>query len=77
MLVSKNYGGEPYSNDSLSNKLNYEEKQLIKELVKLPQKPLTIDMINNEITKSFGAKNRKRDIKAYLKKSLNYSYKKG
>ena len=76
-LMSKNYGGEPYSNDSLSNKLNYEEKQLIKELVKPPQKPLTIDIINNEITKSFGAKNRKRDIKSYLKKSLNYSYKKG
>ena len=34
MFMSKNYGGEPYSNDSLSNKLNYEEKQLIKELVK-------------------------------------------
>ena len=41
------------------------------------QKPLTTDIINNEITKSFGSKNRKRDIKAYLKKSLNYSYKKG
>ena len=41
------------------------------------QKPLTIDIINNEITKSFDSKNRKRDIKAYLKKSLNYSYKKG
>ena len=44
-------------------KHNYEEKQLIKELMKLPQKPLTIDIINNEITKSFGSKNRKRDIK--------------
>ena len=42
-----------------------------------PQKPLTINIINNEITKSFGSKNRKRDIKTYLKKSLNYSYKKG
>ena len=75
--MSKNYGDEPYSNDSLSNKLNYEEKQLNKELVKSLQKPLTIDIINNEITKSFGPKNRKRDIKEYLKKSLNYSYKKG
>ena len=65
--MSKNYGGEPYSNDSLSDKLNYEEKQLIKELVKPPPKPLTIDIINNEITKSFCSKNRKRDIKAYLK----------
>ena len=45
--------------------------------MKPPQKPLTIDIINNEITKSFGSKNRKRDIKAYLKKSLNYSNKKG
>ena len=44
--------------------------------MKPPQKPLTIDIINNEITKSFGYKNRKKDIKAYLKKSLNYSYKK-
>ena len=32
--MSKNYGGEPYSNDSLSNKLNYEEKLLNKELLK-------------------------------------------
>ena len=45
--------------------------------MKPPQKPLSIDFINSEITKSFGAKNRKRDIKAYLKKSLNYSYIKG
>ena len=45
--------------------------------MKPTQKPLKIDIINNEITKSFGSKNMKRDIKAYLKKSLNYSYKKG
>ena len=45
--------------------------------MKPPQKPLTINIINIEITKSFGSNNRKRDIKAYLKKSLNYSYEKG
>ena len=62
-LLSKNYSGEPYSNDSLSNKLNYEEKYLNKELVKSPHKPLTINIINNEITKSFGSKNRKEILK--------------
>ena len=42
-----------------------------------PQIPLTINSTNEETEKVFGSKDRKRDIKLYLKYWLNYSYKKG
>ena len=67
-LSSKNY--------IASIKLNKEEKLMIKEFIRPPQIPLTIKIINDEISKWFGAKDRRRDIKEYLKKSLKYSYKK-
>ena len=57
--------------------MNIEEKKFIKEFANPPQIPLTIEKINNEINASFGAKDRKRDIKLYMKKQLNYSFKKG
>ena len=72
------------NDDSLSSKncidsikLNKEEKLMIKEFIRPPQIPLTIKSINDEISKCFGEKDRRRYIKEYLKKSLKYSYKKG
>ena len=57
--------------------ISNEEQQFIKEYVNPPQMPLTIQSINERMNQHFGIKNRKREIKEYLKKSLHYSYKKG
>ena len=58
-------------------KLNSDEQAFIKDYVSPPQVPLTIESINKKLNETFGFKNRKRDIKEYLKKELCYSYKKG
>ena len=81
--IVKNCKNLTVDNHNLENyrskccKLNREEKKCIKEFVKPPQIILTIEKINNGINDSFGAKNRKRDIKLYMKKQLNYPFKKG
>ena len=50
-----------------SYKLNEEEKQFIRGIVKPPQIPLTIESIHSELSKNFCTQSRKRDIKQYLK----------
>ena len=55
------------------SKLSLKEIKFIGEYVRPPQIPLTINSINEEIGKVFGSKDRKRDIKLYLKNWLNYS----
>ena len=57
--------------------MELDEYRFVKEYVQPPQIPLTIETINNKLNYNFGVRNRKRDIKKYLKDSLNYSYKKG
>ena len=57
--------------------LNSEERQFVTDYVRPPQLPWTIQSINDRLNHNFGVKNRKRDIKEYLKNSLKYSYKKG
>ena len=57
--------------------LNKNKKDFIENLVRPPTYPLTIDKINKELRKTFGAHSRKRDIKEFLKNSLHYSFKKG
>ena len=59
------------------NFLSLEEQYFIQNYVKPPQIPLTIQSINEEVNKAFETKWRKREIKSFLKNSLNYSYKKG
>ena len=77
-----------HNDDSASNKfiklsinkysvLNKEERKFIKEYVQTPQFPLTLQSINNELNQKFWEKERKRDIKNYLKSELKYTYKKG
>ena len=58
-------------------KLSQEERRFIRTYSKPPQIPLTIKSINELLNKKFWEKERKRDIKNYLKSELNYSYKKG
>ena len=41
-----------------------------------PQVPLTISIINNELNKKFGVKNRKK-AQTDVKNKLDFSYKKG
>ena len=60
-----------------SKTMELDEYRFVKEYVQPPQIPLTIETINNKLNHNFGVRNRKRDIKKYLKDSLNYSYKKG
>ena len=57
--------------------LNAEEQNFIKTYVQPPQIPLTIQRIGSELDNLFGVKDRKRDIKYFLKNQINYSYKKG
>ena len=57
--------------------LTQNKKDFIENLVRPPTYPLTIDKINKELRKTFGAYSRKRDIKEFLKNSLHYSFKKG
>ena len=57
--------------------LNKNKKDFIENLVRPSTYPLTIDKINKELRKTFGAHSRKRDIKEFLKNSLHYSFKKG
>ena len=62
----------------VSNKnLSQDEKIFVREYIKPPQLPLTISNINEELSRNFGVKNRKREIKDYIKTNLNYSYKRG
>ena len=57
--------------------MNVEEQNFIKTYVQPPQIPLTIQRIGSEHDNLFGVKDRKRDIKYFLKNQINYSYKKG
>ena len=63
----------------LDNKLGLssEEKGWLAKYIKPPQYPITVDVLNSKMSEKFGDKNRKRDIKHYLKHDANYSYKKG
>ena len=60
-----------------STNLNTEEQEFIREYVIPPQIPLTIWKLNDQLNAKFELKDRKRDIKLFLKNLLNYSYKKG
>ena len=57
--------------------LNIEEKNFIINNVSPPQPPITIDGLDSKMSNVFQSKNRKRDIKLFLKKEMNYSYKNG
>ena len=46
-----------------SYKFNEEEKQFIREFVKPPQMPLTIESIYSKLSKNICTQSRKRDIK--------------
>ena len=66
----------------VSNKnLNQDEKTFVREFINPPQLPLTIININEELSRNFGVKNKKREIKDYIKDyiktNLNYSNKRG
>jgi hypothetical protein len=53
------------------------EKHTILKLVKPPTFPVTIRSIGEHLEKKFGPRNRNTFIRRYLKKGLNYSFKKG
>ena len=81
--IVKDYNSR-YIDSNISNReiktdarLSLEEKILIQNFIKPPQIPVTIQSINDEVNKVFEFKWRKREIKLFLKNSLNYSYKKG
>ena len=61
--------------DSLG--LNQYERDWIKANIKPPQYPTNISKLDDTLSNIFGFKNRKRDIKLYLKDYMKYSYKKG
>ena len=61
--------------DSLG--LNQYERDWIKANIKPPQYPTNISKLDDKLSNIFGFKNRKRDIKLYLKDYMKYSYKKG
>ena len=70
-------------NDDLDSKLdpkygclNVEEQNFIKIYVQPPQIHLTIQRIGSELDNLFGVKDRKKNIKYFLKNQINYSYKK-
>ena len=66
-----------FEENNNKNYLNFQKQISIKDYVKPPQISLTINSINNGLNKNFEEKWRKREIKKFLKDSLNYSYKKG
>ena len=59
-----------------SNKIENVILETIRSYVQPPTYPLTIHKIKQFILEKFGISINKRKIKAYLKDSLNYSYKK-
>ena len=81
--IIKDYKINKYSNLkidwNLSENTNFtaNEKEFLREYIQPPQKPLTIWRINNELNNHFEVKDRKREIKLFLKNELCYSYKKG
>ena len=58
-------------------KLSKEEENWLMINTTPPQPPLTIEKLNLKMNEIYGFKERKRDIKFYLKTKLNFSYKKG
>ena len=56
--------------------LNNTEKNYIKAYIEPPQIPLTVQNIDNELGKKFWVRERKREIKRYLKFDLKYSFEK-
>ena len=61
--------------DSLG--LNQYERDWIKANIKPPQYPTNVSKLDDKLLNIFGFKNKKRDIKLYLKDYMKYSYKKG
>ena len=59
------------------NKLNNQEKLWIVNNVQPPKPPLTICKLNWKMSQFFEKKDRRREIKCFLKDELNYTYKKG
>ena len=59
------------------NGLNKKEQDWIILNIIPPQYPLTINNLNQRMSNIFGQKERKRDIKKFLKENMRYSYKKG
>ena len=57
--------------------LNHDEKNWLNDNILPPQYPIKIDQLNVKMSELFGEKNRKREIKYYIKHKANYSYKKG
>ena len=62
-----------YDNEGLNN----EERRWIEKQIIPPQAPLTIEKLNKNMCEVFSIKDRKREIKFFLKKVMNYSYKRG
>ena len=60
-------------NDNLSK----EDKNWIQENIRPPKPPITIEKLNNKMSALFPERNRKRDIKKFLKCDMRFSYKKG
>ena len=79
--IIKDYKINKYSNLkidwNLSENTNFtaNEKEFLRKYIQPPQKPLTIWRINNELNNHFEVKDRKCEIKFFLKNELCYSYK--
>ena len=58
-------------------KLNEDERKWIRDNTFPPQPPLTVAKINNDMNETFGIRDRRREIKRYLKNDMKFSYKKG
>ena len=59
-----------FDENNFKSKLSKAEQNFIRNYVIPPKPPLTIEKINNEMNSIFAMKNRKREIKAYLKKQI-------
>ena len=69
--------GDSVSEDLNRSKLSLKQKQWIDEYVRPPTYPTTLSQIINKLELEFKTPAKKRDVKAYLKKEANFSFKKG
>ena len=75
--IQSKRNGKKINAISSDYKFDREEETWIKKNVIPPQLPLTIAKLNKEMSEIFPVKNRKRDIKRFLKQEMKFSYKRG